>query len=314
MRLAKLAESFDYGTSAKSKKSGSVPVLRMGNIQNGEIDWNNLVFTSNRKEIEAYSLTPNTVLFNRTNSPELVGKTAIYRGERPAIFAGYLIRVCPSEMLDPEYLNLCLNAPLAREFCLNVKTDGVSQSNINAQKLGAFEVPFCSLREQREIVCRVKRLLATAQKTESGYLRARACIEHLTQSILAKTFRGELVPTEAELAELEGRSFESAEELLVRIGKNASTNRRKTRATASTGAAGQPGRLRWRRAAGPRGLAQANRVMLYGKVRLLVRRWSVRRLRHAQTITFSLTKAMTKLQSRHWISVSSVQDAIGCRD
>src|SRR5579884_2197269 len=152
--LHKLCYSFDYGTSAKSHPSGKVPVLRMGNIQGGRIDWTDLAFTSDSHEIEKYLLQSRTVLFNRTNSPELVGKTAIYRGERPAIFAGYLIRINPVPQLDPEYLNLCLNTAYAREFCTRVKSDGVSQSNINAQKLGMFEVPFCSLPEQQEIVRR----------------------------------------------------------------------------------------------------------------------------------------------------------------
>lgn len=215
--LNKLAESFDYGTSSKSAKKGKVPVLRMGNIQGGRIDWDDLVYTSDAEEMEKYALEPGTVLFNRTNSPELVGKTAIYRGERPAIFAGYLIRINTVPELDPEYLNLCLNNPSAREFCLRVKTDGVSQSNINAQKLGTFEIPFCSLAEQREIVRRTAKLFALADGIESRYEAAKKCIDGLSQSTLAKAFRGELVPTEAELAKAEGRSFESAEELLHKI-------------------------------------------------------------------------------------------------
>jgi type I restriction enzyme S subunit len=64
----------------------------MGNLQNGKIDWSELAYTSDDKEIEKYLLEKNTVLFNRTNSPELVGKTSIYNGDRKAIFAGYLIR------------------------------------------------------------------------------------------------------------------------------------------------------------------------------------------------------------------------------
>jgi type I restriction enzyme S subunit len=221
--LNKLAESFDYGTSTKSSNEGTVPVLRMGNIQGGTIDWSDLVYTSDEEEIEKYALEPNTVLFNRTNSPELVGKTALYRGERPALFAGYLIRVNAVPELDPEYLNLCLNSPAAREFCSQVKTDGVSQSNINAQKLGTFEVPFCSLAEQQEIVRRVAKLFALANRIESRYDAAKKRIDPLTQSILAKAFRGELVPTEAALAEAEGRSFESAEELLNMIRRRDST-------------------------------------------------------------------------------------------
>jgi type I restriction enzyme S subunit len=216
-RLHKLATSFDYGTSAKSEKSGTVPVLRMGNIQDGKLDWSDLAYTSDKNEIESYSLQPGTVLFNRTNSPELVGKTTIYRGERPAIFAGYLIRVNAVPELDPEYLNICLNTNYAKDFCAQVKTDGVSQSNINAQKLGDFEVPFCPPVEQREIVRRVEELFALAERLETRYTKGKAHATNLTQAILAKAFRGELVVTEAELAAAEGRQFESAEMLVERI-------------------------------------------------------------------------------------------------
>ena len=83
----------EYGTAAKSSKSGTVPVLRMGNIQKGRFDWSDLVYTSDDNEISEYLLQDGDILFNRTNSPELVGKTAILRGARRAIFAGYLIRV-----------------------------------------------------------------------------------------------------------------------------------------------------------------------------------------------------------------------------
>lgn len=83
--LNKLCISFDYGTSQKSLKEGKVPVLRMGNIQDGEINWNDLVYSCDKDEINKYNLSPNTVLFNRTNSAEKVGKTAIYRGDLPAI-------------------------------------------------------------------------------------------------------------------------------------------------------------------------------------------------------------------------------------
>jgi type I restriction enzyme S subunit len=215
--LNKLCQGFSYGTSAKSQRVGKVPVLRMGNIQNGEVDWSDLVYTSDCEEIQKYSLQPNTVLFNRTNSPELVGKSAIYRGEGPAIFAGYLIRITHLSELDPRYLNLCLNSIYAREFCLRVKTDGVSQSNINAQKLGVFEVPYCSLKEQEEIVRRVEALFKMADAIEKRVAAASARAEHLTQAVLAKAFRGELVPTEAELASREGRDYEAASVLLERI-------------------------------------------------------------------------------------------------
>ena len=192
--LEKLCDSFQYGTSAKSLSKGDVPVLRMGNLQKGEIDWSDLAYSSDLQEIEKYKLNPGDVLFNRTNSPELVGKTSIYRGERAAVFAGYLIKIRNCPELNSEYLNFCLNTNYAKSYCWKVKSDGVSQSNINAQKLAKFEIPLCSQDEQREVVHQVKSLLSLANSIEEQYKEATSETDQLDQSILAKAFRGELVP------------------------------------------------------------------------------------------------------------------------
>ena len=77
--IGNICYSTEYGSSAKSEKKGLVPVIRMGNIQNGKILLDDLVFSNNKEEIEKYSLKYNDVLFNRTNSPELVGKVGIYQ-------------------------------------------------------------------------------------------------------------------------------------------------------------------------------------------------------------------------------------------
>ena len=80
--------NIQYGSSRKSESTGTMAVLRMGNIQNGRIDTQKLVYTSDKEEIAHYPLEYNDLLFNRTNSKELVGKTAIYKSEVPAIYAG----------------------------------------------------------------------------------------------------------------------------------------------------------------------------------------------------------------------------------
>lgn len=197
--LESVAESFSYGSAAKSSPTGRVPVLRMGNIQRGRLDWTDLVYTSDTKEIGKYRLSAGDVLFNRTNSPDLVGKTAVYRGEREAIYAGYLIRVRCSPELLPDFLNYSLNGPAGKEYLASVRTDGVSQSNINARSLAAFEFGLPSVAEQQEIVRRVEALFALANAIEKRVAVASARADKLTQAILAKAFRGELVPTEAEV-------------------------------------------------------------------------------------------------------------------
>ncbi len=210
--LRDVATGFNYGTSAKSQKSGKIPVLRMGNIQDGKLDWHDLVFTSDKDEIEKYKLVKDDVLFNRTNSPEWVGKTAVYKGEQPAIYAGYLIRVKCGDELLPDFINYCLNSPMGRDWRWQVKSDGVSQSNINAQKLADFEFELPSLEEQTEIVRRVEKLFAYAERLEARYLSASERVGRLTPSLLAKAFRGELVgqdPNDEPASALVGRIRET---------------------------------------------------------------------------------------------------------
>lgn len=206
-----------YGSSSKSMKDGRVPVLRMGNLQDGRLDWSDLVYSSDLEEIYKYNLEPGDVLFNRTNSPELVGKTAIYRGEREAIYAGYLICVKCLPGLNPEFLNYNLNSPKAKDYCKAVKSDGVSQSNINAKKLAAYPMSCPPEDEQAEIVRRVDQLFAYADTIEKQVNAALERVNNLTQSILAKAFRGELTAQwRAENPELiSGEN--SAEALLERI-------------------------------------------------------------------------------------------------
>lgn len=191
-KLGEFIKKPSYGTSSKSNKEGLIPVLRMGNLQGGKLDWTDLVYTSDTIEIEKYKLEYNDVLFNRTNSPELVGKTAIYKSEQPAIYAGYLIRVQCLPDLNPDYLNYHLNSILGRQYCYSVKSDGVSQSNINAQKLIAYPITVPPLPEQHEIVRRVEQLFAYADTIEKQVNNALDRVNNLTQSILAKAFRGEL--------------------------------------------------------------------------------------------------------------------------
>ncbi len=184
----------EYGTAAKSATTGRVPVLRMGNIQNAKFDWGDLVYTSDDNEIAQYLLHDGDVLFNRTNSPELVGKTAIYKGERPAVFAGYLIRVNHiGTVVDSQYLNLFLNSHVARQYGNNVKTDGVNQSNINGAKLSNYPFPYCSIKEQREIARILERILSFVDETEGSIDQELLKADALRQSILKKAFSGQLV-------------------------------------------------------------------------------------------------------------------------
>ena len=193
-KLGSLTCGVKYGTAAKSAKAGTAPVLRMGNIQNAKFDWADLVYTSDDDEISEYLLHDGDVLFNRTNSPELVGKTAIYRGERRAIFAGYLIRVNHiRSVADSQYVNLFLNSHVARKYGNSVKTDGVNQSNINGTKLSNYPFPCCSIEEQREVTSILEKTLSLVDETEAGISQELQKADALRQSVLKKAFAGQLV-------------------------------------------------------------------------------------------------------------------------
>jgi type I restriction enzyme M protein len=158
VELREVCDEFQYGSSKKSLEAGDVVCLRMGNIQSGEVDWTDLKFAPDDEEFEKYLLRKGDVLFNRTNSPVHVGKTGIYRGERKAVFAGYLIRLkYKRNKITGEYLNYCLNTREAKDFCQKVKTDGINQSNINAKILATFQIPLPPIDTQRQIVSQIEK-------------------------------------------------------------------------------------------------------------------------------------------------------------
>ena len=196
--LGDVCERVEYGSSSKSTEEGIIAVLRMGNIQNGRFNWEKLVYSDNLKENKKYLLKYNDVLFNRTNSPELVGKTAIYKGEMPAIFAGYLIRIHRLEnLLDADYLNYYLNSEMAMNYGKSVTTSSVNQANINGTKLKNYPIPLPSLSEQQSIVIKLDALSTETKKLEAIYTQKLADLEELKKSILAKAFNGELTEASA---------------------------------------------------------------------------------------------------------------------
>jgi type I restriction enzyme S subunit len=185
-----------YGISVKSdsdEKSG-IPILRMGNIQQGSIDLTDLKYIpANTDFISNFIVETGDILFNRTNSPELVGKSAVYSEKHQAVFASYLVRVRPnSNLILSDYLCWWINSMWGREWARNVRTDGVSQSNINAQKLSVMPVPLPPLAEQYEIVRCVNALFERADQIEQQVVAATKRTEALTQAVLGKAFRGEL--------------------------------------------------------------------------------------------------------------------------
>jgi type I restriction enzyme S subunit len=213
-----IAERIQYGTSIKADEGSGIPILRMGNIQEGGLDLTQLKYVSTAAGQEAFFVREGDILFNRTNSPELVGKAAVVYDVSKMLFASYLIRVRVNpEVAVPEYVCSWINSPWGKQWARAVRTDGVSQSNINSSKLAAMPIPLPSLGEQAEAVRQLRTLLDTADAIEGRVVAAARRVEKVVQAVLGKAFSGDLVPTEAELARADGRSYQPAELLLDRI-------------------------------------------------------------------------------------------------
>ena len=187
-RLGNITYGFEYGTSSKSLECGNTPVLRMININKGNIIWNKLAYTNDEEEIKKFKLSDGDLLFNRTNSRELVGKTGLYKGNKQAIFAGYLIRFRMVGKIISNYANFVMNSDLHSNWCNEVKSDAIGQSNINATKLSFFKFPLPPLAEQKAIADKVQKIMKICNELEQENQQNQERTKLLIQTLLSETF------------------------------------------------------------------------------------------------------------------------------
>jgi len=184
-----------YGTSEKANGAGEgLPVLRMGNLREGRIRWDELKFIQLPKpEEEKYRLVKGDILFNRTNSAELVGKTAVFDGFQDAVFASYLIRFRVIEnMADPEFVSAYINSEVGRKFVADNMARAIGQVNISASTMHKMPVPSPSLREQQEISAILSEQMATAERARKTLEAQLTTINKLPAALLRRAFSGEL--------------------------------------------------------------------------------------------------------------------------
>jgi type I restriction enzyme S subunit len=211
--LGELLTCAQYGLSVRGNGQGAYPILRMTNQVGGRIVARDLQFTNiDRTDLEKFRVKPGDLLFNRTNSFDLVGRTAIFELEGDFVFASYLIRLrVASDRLFPQFLNLYLNGEETQRRLKTIATRAVSQSNISATRLKGFSVPVPSLHEQRQIAA----VLSAVQRAVERQERLIALTAELKKALMHKLFaegtRGEplkqteigLVPESWEIVRLD---------------------------------------------------------------------------------------------------------------
>jgi type I restriction enzyme S subunit len=215
-RVGDVSKMIQYGTSEKANDDpNGIPVIRMGNILDGKIVYDNLkYFPKEWPQLRDFILQDGDVLFNRTNSMELVGKTAVYKKYPPkAVFASYLIRIkLIEDSYRPELLSFFINSLYGRRYIASVVSQQVGQANVNGTKLSLMPIPLIPLPEQKKIVEEIETRLSIADNIEKIVEQSLKQSERLRQSILKRAFEGKLVPQDP--------TDEPASVLLERIKSN----------------------------------------------------------------------------------------------
>ena len=185
--LGDLLEKAQYGLSQNPLESGHYPILRMMNLAHGKVTENNLKYVDLLEDkFLHYRLKQGDVLFNRTNSHELVGRTGIYDLIGDHVFASYLIRLnTHSTQLLPEYLCAFLNASIGRRQVMSFATRGVSQTNVSASNLKRILIPLPPINYQRRVVDLLGALHATREAIEVRLTAANAISKKIIDGGLA---------------------------------------------------------------------------------------------------------------------------------
>lgn len=186
--LGEVLASADYGSSAKAGDDESgLPMIRMGNVDySGNVDLAALKYVDlPPDDVARFGLKDGDILFNRTNSKELVGKTGLWIGDREAILASYFIRLRVDERLArPFFVWAFMNTPHMKRVLFDTARGAIGQANINSRELRAFRIPLPGLYEQARFESRCRDVLALRSQQRHAMTKAEAAF----QALLARAF------------------------------------------------------------------------------------------------------------------------------
>ena len=218
VRVREVAESIQYGHTASAMASEEGPrFLRITDIQDGRVDWDNVPSCNIADgDIPKYRLAEGDLVFARTGAT--TGKSFLIRKCPDAVFASYLIRVRASKDVDPRYLAYFFQSP---DYWRQIEEGkrGIGQPNVNGKTLGEVKLPLCPFDEQQRIVAEIEKQFTRLDAGVASLKRVQAALKRYRASVLKAACEGRLVPTEAELARKENRSYETGEQILQRILK-----------------------------------------------------------------------------------------------
>jgi len=172
VRLGDVVREAQGGFACGERDPEGVLQLRMNNVtKRGQFDWSSaLRVPSSRETLEMYGLQEGDVLFNNTNSTELVGKTALFeRHTEPVVFSNHFTRLrTADDLLMPGFLALWLQEQWQRRLFADICNRWIGQSAVQRDKLLALEMPLPQLAEQKRITGILAGRLAAVERARTA--------------------------------------------------------------------------------------------------------------------------------------------------
>lgn len=190
-KIADIIIKTQYGTSNKAnEENGQFKILRMGNITyNGQFDFSDMKYIDlTEDEQKKYLVYKGEVLFNRTNSKELVGKTAVYKENKPMAYAGYLVKAIPNERATGEFIAAYMNTKYVKSKLLNMAKNIVGMANINAEEFKKIDIYIPPIELQNEYI----KFIEQVDKLKFEMEKSLKELEDNFNSLMQKAFKSEL--------------------------------------------------------------------------------------------------------------------------
>ena len=171
MNFGDLVSSINYGTSLPAVDGGYYPYIRMNNLtDNGYLDLSNLKYIDiPESELDKCLVRKGDILFNRTNSREKVGKSALFDRADKMVIAGYIIRVrAKADMLNPVFAVRYLNLPELKEHLRKICRGAVNQANINSKEMASIPFIVPPINLQNQFASKIEAIEAQKKRVEAS--------------------------------------------------------------------------------------------------------------------------------------------------
>lgn len=215
VRIKRVISRLDYGISVSSEPEGKYPVLKMGNIQGGEIVFSKMECVDEVADV--LLLEHNDLLYNRTNSPDQVGKTALFLGNKDdaVTFASYLVRLRVNHRMIPAFLNYAVNCGGFLAFARRLAIPSVQQSNLNSTRYGRLHVPLPPISEQRAICEHINTRVGEMRRVVTTIETQIATLTAYRKSLIHECVTGQRRISDADLASIKRTEADPPESHLI---------------------------------------------------------------------------------------------------